>query len=55
MNEQMLEQQSEEVLTLEVSDEALEAAGGNEFGLGITFGNVFINFCTIHPRDVTRC
>jgi len=31
MNEQMLEQ-SEEVLTLEVSDEALEAVGGNELG-----------------------
>ena len=29
MNEQMLEQ-SEEVLMVEVSDEALEAAGGNE-------------------------
>jgi len=32
MNEQMLEQQSEQVLTLEVSDEALEAAAGNELG-----------------------
>ena len=29
MNEQMLEQQSEEALTLEVSDEALEAAADN--------------------------
>ena len=32
MNEQMLEQQSEEVLTVEVSDEALESAAGNELG-----------------------
>ena len=32
MNEQMLEQQSEEVLTVEVSDEALEAAADNELG-----------------------
>ena len=29
MNEQMLEQQSEEVLMVEVSDEALEAAAEN--------------------------
>ena len=32
MNEQMLEQRSEEVLMVEVSDEALEAAGGNDLG-----------------------
>ena len=32
MNEQMLKQQNEEVLMVEVSDEALEAVGGNELG-----------------------
>ena len=43
MNEQMLEQHSEEVLsfTAEVSDEALEAAAGN--GLG---GPSVISPCT---------
>ena len=33
MNEQVLEQQSEEVLMVEVSDEALEATAHNELGV----------------------
>jgi len=40
MSEQMLEQQSEEMLTLEVSDEALEAAAGNGVGWPTSLGPV---------------
>ena len=53
MNEQMLEQQSEEVLMVEVSDEALEAAGGSEL-LGVTFG-LTCNAVTWGPMGPRRC
>ena len=38
MNEQILEQHEEQVLTVKVSDEALEAAAGNGLGGIPSFG-----------------